>query len=182
MRHDRVQPVTTRSRPDTTPPQSLMYCTAGPMQEKRPAQTQAPQPLSQTGATARRATNTDSQPKPQSVVHHVLWCGAELLVTLDDLVDGIQKVLFCHCLAARTDGIHACLCAHAADVCARAVGAQPRQKLKANVTLARHRACVDLQQETTQTHTDTQQAGDDSAQVGCLVLLPLLLHERSRPH
>lgn len=56
---------------------------------------------------------------------HSLGCGAELLVSLDDLVDSLQEILLRHRLPPAPDGIHARLCAHAADVCTCAVGAQP---------------------------------------------------------
>lgn len=53
-----------------------------------------------------------------SVVGHVSGCGAELGVGLDDLVDGFQEVFLCGDLPASSDGEHACLCAHAADLSA----------------------------------------------------------------
>lgn len=51
-----------------------------------------------------------------SVVGHVSGGGAELGVGLDDLVDGLQEVLLGGDLPARSDGEHAGLCAHAADL------------------------------------------------------------------
>lgn len=64
---------------------------------------------------------------------------------LDDLVDGVQEVLFRDGLSPCAHRVHACLRAHAADVGARAVGAQAREQLKADVTLAVHGARVDLE-------------------------------------
>lgn len=50
------------------------------------------------------------------VVGHVSGGGAELGVGLDDLVDGLQEVLLGGDLPARSDGKHAGLRAHAADL------------------------------------------------------------------
>lgn len=52
------------------------------------------------------------------VVGHVSGGGAELGVGLDDLVNGLQEVLLCGDLPASSDGEHACLCAHTADLSA----------------------------------------------------------------
>ena len=54
----------------------------------------------------------------RSVVGHVSGGGAELGVGLDDLVNGLQEVLLCGDLPARSDGEHARLCAHTADLSA----------------------------------------------------------------
>lgn len=54
--------------------------------------------------------------KHSLVVGHVSGGGAELGVGLDDLVDGLQEVLLCGDLPASSDGEHAGLCAHAADL------------------------------------------------------------------
>lgn len=51
-----------------------------------------------------------------SVVGHVSGGGAELGVGLDDLVDGLQEVLLGGDLPAGSNGKHAGLCAHAADL------------------------------------------------------------------
>eukprot|EP00955_Chlamydomonas_euryale_P007629 80993-Chlamydomonas_euryale.AAC.1 len=79
------------------------------------------------------------------VVHHVLRRRAELLVALDDLVNGVQKVLLGDGFATRAHSKHARLCAHRPQVGARRVGAQAREQLVADVALARHRAGVDLE-------------------------------------
>ena len=46
------------------------------------------------------------------VVHHILGCCTEFLVALDDLIDSIEEVLFCHRFPAGTDGIHPSFCAN----------------------------------------------------------------------
>lgn len=51
-----------------------------------------------------------------SVVGHVSRGGAELGVGLDDFVHGLQEVFLCGDLPAGSDGEHARLCAHAADL------------------------------------------------------------------
>lgn len=51
-----------------------------------------------------------------SVVGHVSGGGAELGVGLDDLVNSLQEVLLCGDLPASSDGEHAGLRAHAADL------------------------------------------------------------------
>jgi hypothetical protein len=60
--------------------------------------------------------NNRSNELQRSVIHHVFWCSAELLVALDDLVNRIQEVLFCYCFSASTDSIHASLGADASDI------------------------------------------------------------------
>lgn len=50
------------------------------------------------------------------VVGHVSGGGAELGVGLDDLVNGLQEVFLRGDLPASSDGEHAGLCAHAADL------------------------------------------------------------------
>jgi hypothetical protein len=42
------------------------------------------------------------------VLHHVLWGQTELFVSLDTLVDQIQKVLFTDTLSTRSNCVHAC--------------------------------------------------------------------------
>lgn len=51
-----------------------------------------------------------------SVVGHVSGGGAELGIGLDDLVNGLQEVFLCGDLPPSSDGKHARLCAHAADL------------------------------------------------------------------
>lgn len=51
-----------------------------------------------------------------SVVCHVSWGGAEFGIGLDDLVNGFQEVFLCGDLPPSSDGKHARLCAHAADL------------------------------------------------------------------
>lgn len=53
-----------------------------------------------------------------SVVGHVSGGGAELGIGFDDLVNGLQEVLLRGDLPAGSDGEHAGLCAHAADLSA----------------------------------------------------------------
>mmetsp|Transcript_58146 Transcript_58146/g.85227 ORF Transcript_58146/g.85227 Transcript_58146/m.85227 type:complete len:240 (+) Transcript_58146:325-1044(+) len=72
------------------------------------------------------------------IVHHVLGRGRELGIAFDDLVDGLEHVLFCDLLAARANGVHSCLRAHRAQIRSCAIRAQTRQKLKANVAIAVH--------------------------------------------
>mmetsp|Transcript_8389 Transcript_8389/g.28756 ORF Transcript_8389/g.28756 Transcript_8389/m.28756 type:complete len:402 (-) Transcript_8389:352-1557(-) len=79
------------------------------------------------------------------VVRHVLWRGAELLVALDDLVDGVQEVLLRHDLPPRPDGEHPRLCAHGPDLRARRVWAKPREKLKPDAPLDVHGPRVDVE-------------------------------------
>lgn len=52
------------------------------------------------------------------IVGHVAGSGAELGVTLDDLVDRLEEVLFRRHLSASSNGVHARLRAHAAQLCA----------------------------------------------------------------
>lgn len=75
--------------------------------------------------------------------------GTELLVALDDLVNGLQEILLSYCLSPRPDSVHASLSAHRADVGTGRVGAETRQQLVTNVALAVHGARMDL---TTHTH------------------------------
>eukprot|EP01047_Picozoa_sp_COSAG01_P084959 COSAG01_NODE_18461_length_1074_cov_1.683077_1_plen_105_part_00 len=67
------------------------------------------------------------------------------LTALDDLVDGIQEVFLTYCLAPGTDREHACFRAHASNVCARVVGAEPCKKFEADVALTVHCARVDFE-------------------------------------
>lgn len=59
---------------------------------------------------------SQSHTQTHSVVGHVSGGGAELGVGLDDLVNGLQEVFLCGDLPASSDGKHARLCAHTADL------------------------------------------------------------------
>lgn len=63
-------------------------------------------------------TLTRARTRTLLVVGHVSGGGTELGVGLDDLVDGLQEVFLCGDLPASSDGEHAGLCAHAADLSA----------------------------------------------------------------
>lgn len=106
------------------------------------------------------------------VVRHISGGGTEFGVGLDDFVDGLEKVFLGCNLPAGSDGKHACLRAHAADLrtCQQtrqqvsfstercvdthganevlwftsAIGTQAGQQLEANVPLHTHGASVDL--------------------------------------
>lgn len=67
---------------------------------------------------SKKSELTLSHTHTRSVVGHVSGGGAELGVGLDDLVNGLQEVLLCGDLPASSDGEHACLCAHTADLSA----------------------------------------------------------------
>lgn len=60
--------------------------------------------------------NTHSQTHTLLVVGHVSRGGAELGIGLYDLVNSLQEVFLCGDLPASSDGKHARLCAHAADL------------------------------------------------------------------
>lgn len=57
-----------------------------------------------------------------SVVGHVTRSGAEFGVGFNDLVDGVEEVLFCGHLAARANSKHARLGTYAPDFSACAYG------------------------------------------------------------
>mmetsp|Transcript_26420 Transcript_26420/g.82369 ORF Transcript_26420/g.82369 Transcript_26420/m.82369 type:complete len:205 (+) Transcript_26420:486-1100(+) len=84
-------------------------------------------------------------PPAMLVVNHVLRRGAELVVPLDDLVDGVEHVLLGDALAARADGEHARLGADAAQLGTRSVRAKPRDELVADVAVHAHGLGVDLE-------------------------------------
>mmetsp|Transcript_71849 Transcript_71849/g.150117 ORF Transcript_71849/g.150117 Transcript_71849/m.150117 type:complete len:311 (-) Transcript_71849:782-1714(-) len=80
-----------------------------------------------------------------SVVHHILGGGGELCIPLDDLVDSIEHVLLRNLLPACADRVHPRLSTHRAKVGTRAVRAQPREQLEADVAVAVHVRRVDLE-------------------------------------
>ena len=80
-----------------------------------------------------------------SVVDHVLAGGRELAVALDDLVDGVEQVLLADALPASSDGEHAGLGAHTADVSTSRVRAEASDQFKADVLVECHRLGVDLE-------------------------------------
>ena len=54
--------------------------------------------------------------QPALIVHHVLGCGTKFLISFNDLVYSLQKVLLSHSLPACANGIHACFCAHTTNI------------------------------------------------------------------
>ena len=58
------------------------------------------------------------------VVLHVLGGGGELLVSLDDFVDGVEEIFFADGFAALANGEHAGFGAHGVDLGAGGVGTQ----------------------------------------------------------
>ena len=80
-----------------------------------------------------------------SVEYHVLLSGAELGVSLDDLVDGVHQVLLGDGLPSGADREHAALGAHRTNICAGRVWAHPRNKLKSDVLVKSHSLRVNLE-------------------------------------
>lgn len=66
--------------------------------------------------TTKALTVSLAVDQESSVVCHVSGGGAELCVGFDDLVYSLQEVLLCSDLPASSDGKHAGLCAHTADL------------------------------------------------------------------
>jgi hypothetical protein len=83
--------------------------------------------------------------KLQLVIGHVSWSGRELGIRLDNFVDRLQEVLLRGHFPPGPDGKHARLGAHATDLRARRVGAQPRQQFESDVALDAHGPRVDLE-------------------------------------
>ncbi len=79
----------------------------------------------------------------ESVVHHVLASSAELLVSLDHLVNSLNQVLFGYCFAPVPDSEHPGLSADRPQLCSCGVGAQTTQQLVTDALLNRHRLCMD---------------------------------------
>ena len=71
--------------------------------------------------------------------------GAELLISLHDLVHAVQKVLLAHALPPRADGEHPRLGAHAVELGPRGARAQTRDELEPYVPIAVHALRVYLQ-------------------------------------
>ena len=83
-------------------------------------------------------------PTNNSIIHHILRRGRELLISLNHLIDRFQEVVLGHRLASRPNGEHPRLRAHAPDLRSRGVGTEPSQQFEPNSSLARHRPRVDL--------------------------------------
>lgn len=67
----------------------------------------------QSSKRSRVLKTTDPTKTHCLVVHHILGCCTEFLVALDDLINSIEKVLFCHRFPAGANGIHPGFCANA---------------------------------------------------------------------
>jgi hypothetical protein len=50
------------------------------------------------------------------IVYHVLWSGTKFLIAFDHLVDSLQEVFLSHSFPTGSNCIHACLCAHTANI------------------------------------------------------------------
>mmetsp|Transcript_23861 Transcript_23861/g.51446 ORF Transcript_23861/g.51446 Transcript_23861/m.51446 type:complete len:260 (-) Transcript_23861:692-1471(-) len=90
-------------------------------------------------------TGSSAKDNTQLVVHEILWRRGELGIALDHLVDRLDHVFLSHRLPPAPDSEHARLDADGADVGAGCVGAKPCEEFEADVSLAVHRARVDLE-------------------------------------
>mmetsp|Transcript_2555 Transcript_2555/g.5383 ORF Transcript_2555/g.5383 Transcript_2555/m.5383 type:complete len:258 (+) Transcript_2555:150-923(+) len=79
------------------------------------------------------------------IVHHVLGCGTEFLVSLDDLVDALEKILFRHTLAPRPNRKHARLGANTVQFGTRGIRTQSCNEFEPNVSIAVHALRMNLE-------------------------------------
>lgn len=86
------------------------------------------------------------------VVLHIRSGRVELEVTLDDLVDCSQKVLFSGDLSPRADSKHASLCRHTPELSTCAVGAKTGDEFPTDIALYAHALCMDAKNVCTALH------------------------------
>ena len=69
------------------------------------------------------------------IINHVLGSRRKLLVSLNDLVYRVQKVLLRDTLSSRTDGEHTRFGADGSELCTGSVGAKSGEKLISDVSI-----------------------------------------------
>jgi len=116
-----------------------------------------------------------SAPLSLLIVHHVLGCGAELLVSLNDLVDRVQKVAFADGFSSGSNGKHSGLSTDGMQLCTGRVGAQSSNQFKSNVPIAIHSLGVDFQNMTspfqirkTEFNLTVQTSGTSEGRIQCI--------------